>query len=120
MMRHDEIRSDGQRLVHEQMARQRADGVEHALIDDAGLAQALDQAIGRVSQHRGRFGALHSRLERALDLGEIASSTDVVPVGILYQNREIPCYEDTRHSKILRTPEIVRKGLDAEFDKYTV
>ncbi|SDH07117.1 thiamine pyrophosphate-dependent enzyme [Propionivibrio dicarboxylicus] len=51
---------------------------------------------------------------------EIASSTDVVPVGILYQNREIPCYEDTRQTGILRTPDIVRKGLEAEFDKYEV
>jgi 2-oxoglutarate ferredoxin oxidoreductase subunit beta len=51
---------------------------------------------------------------------EIASSTDVVPVGILYQNRDIPCYEDTRHTDILRTPDIVRKGLETEFEKYTV
>ena len=46
----------------------------------ASLA-ALDQAIGRVSQHRGRFGALHSRLERALDLGEIASSSALAARG---------------------------------------
>jgi len=51
---------------------------------------------------------------------EIASSTDVVPVGILYQNRDVPCYEDTRQTGILRTPDIVRKGLEAEFDKYEV
>lgn len=51
---------------------------------------------------------------------EIASSTDVVPVGILYQNRDIPCYEDTRRTGILRTPEIIRKGLESEFDKYSV
>jgi len=51
---------------------------------------------------------------------EIASSTDVVPVGILYQNREIPCYEDTRKTGILRTNEIVRKGFEAELDKYSV
>jgi 2-oxoglutarate ferredoxin oxidoreductase subunit beta len=51
---------------------------------------------------------------------EIASSTDVVPVGILYQNRDIPCYEDTRRSSILRTNEIVRKGFETELDKYAV
>ena len=47
---------------------------------EASLA-ALDRAIGRVSQHRGRFGALHGRLERALDLGEIASSTALAARG---------------------------------------
>ena len=43
-----------------------------------------------------------------------------MPVGILYQNRNVPCYEDTRQTGILRTPDIVRKGLEAEFDKYEV
>ena len=51
---------------------------------------------------------------------EIASSTDVIPVGILYQNREIPCYEDTRKTEVLHTTEAVRYGLEAEFDKYSV
>lgn len=51
---------------------------------------------------------------------EIASSTDKIPVGILYQNREVPCYEDTRQTGIMHTAESVRKGLDYEFDKYSV
>ncbi len=51
---------------------------------------------------------------------EIASSTDKVPVGILYQNRDVPCYEDTRQTGVMHTAESVRKGLDYEFDKYSV
>ena len=51
---------------------------------------------------------------------EIASSEDVIPVGILYQNRDIPRYEETRQTGVLRTTETVRKGFDAELDKYTV
>ena len=51
---------------------------------------------------------------------EIASSDEAIPVGILYQNRQVPCYEDTRRSALLRTDDIVRTGLEAEFDKYTV
>jgi 2-oxoglutarate/2-oxoacid ferredoxin oxidoreductase subunit beta len=51
---------------------------------------------------------------------EIASSDDVIPVGILYQNPQVPCYEETRHSAVLRTDDLVRHGLEAEFDKYTV
>ncbi|MDP2955425.1 MAG: thiamine pyrophosphate-dependent enzyme [Longimicrobiales bacterium] len=51
---------------------------------------------------------------------EIASTADVIPVGILYRNPEVPCYEDLRRPDLLRTPELTRAGLDAELDKYTV
>ena len=51
---------------------------------------------------------------------EIASSTDIIPVGILYRNPAVPCYEDLRHSDKLRTPDLTRTGLNAELDKYTV
>jgi 2-oxoglutarate ferredoxin oxidoreductase subunit beta len=51
---------------------------------------------------------------------EIASMQDRIPVGILYQNREVPCYEETTHSDVLRTNDLVRTGLEHEFDKYAV
>jgi 2-oxoglutarate ferredoxin oxidoreductase subunit beta len=51
---------------------------------------------------------------------EVASLDDPIPVGILYQNDEIPCYEDLRHAGQSRTPDYVRAGLEAEFDKFTV
>jgi 2-oxoglutarate ferredoxin oxidoreductase subunit beta len=51
---------------------------------------------------------------------EIASDNDPIPVGILYRNPEVPCYEDLRASTVLRTPDLVRKGLQKEFDKYTI
>ena len=51
---------------------------------------------------------------------EIASSGDPIPVGILYRNPEVPCYEDTRHAGQLRTAGHVRRGLETELDKYTV
>ncbi|MHB1123795.1 MAG: thiamine pyrophosphate-dependent enzyme [Ramlibacter sp.] len=51
---------------------------------------------------------------------EIASQQDVIPVGILYRNPEVPCYEDLRRSTKLVTPSYVRAGLNAELDKYTV
>ena len=51
---------------------------------------------------------------------EIASCNDPVPVGILYRNPQVPCYEDVRHAGVQRTPEMVRTGLEAEFDKFTV
>ena len=51
---------------------------------------------------------------------EIASLEDPIPVGILYQDPEVPCYEDLRHAGQLRTADYVRAGLEAEFDKFTV
>ena len=51
---------------------------------------------------------------------EIASSTDPIPVGILYHNPEVPCYEETRHAGQLRTTERIHQGLNAELDKFTV
>jgi 2-oxoglutarate ferredoxin oxidoreductase subunit beta len=51
---------------------------------------------------------------------EIASNTDIIPVGILYQNPDVPCYEDTRHSGALRTVDAIRKSFEYELDKYSV
>ena len=51
---------------------------------------------------------------------EIASDNDPIPVGILYRNPDVPCYEELRASTVLRTPELVRTGLEKEFDKYTI
>jgi 2-oxoglutarate ferredoxin oxidoreductase subunit beta len=58
-----------------------------------------------------------SNLDRAR---EVASNTENIPVGILYRNPAVPCYEDLRSSDKLRTPELTRAGLNAEFDKYTI
>jgi 2-oxoglutarate ferredoxin oxidoreductase subunit beta len=51
---------------------------------------------------------------------EIAADIDNIPVGILYRNPEVPCYEDLRASTRLRTTEYVKAGLEAEFDKFTI
>ena len=51
---------------------------------------------------------------------EIASKMDPIPVGIMYRDPEVPCYEDLRRSPKLRTAELVRTGLESEFDKFTV
>ena len=51
---------------------------------------------------------------------EVASLEDPIPVGILYWNPEVPCYEDIRGAGQLHTPEQVRAGLESELDKYTV
>jgi len=51
---------------------------------------------------------------------EIAADTDNIPVGILYRNPEVPCYEDLRTGTGPRTAEYVKAGLEAEFDKFTI
>jgi 2-oxoglutarate ferredoxin oxidoreductase subunit beta len=58
-----------------------------------------------------------SSLDRAR---EVASQTDPIPVGILYRNQSVPCYEDLRRSPKLRSAQMVRAGLEAELDKFTV
>jgi 2-oxoglutarate/2-oxoacid ferredoxin oxidoreductase subunit beta len=50
----------------------------------------------------------------------IASEKDPIPVGILYCNPDVPCYEEVRRAGRLRSPEMIRNGLDAEFDKFTI
>ena len=51
---------------------------------------------------------------------EIASGEDPIPVGILYRNDDVPCYEDIRHAGASRTAEQVRRGLDTELDRFTI
>ena len=58
-----------------------------------------------------------SNIDRAR---EVASRSDPIPVGILYRNADVPRYEDLRRSPKLRTPQLVRAGLEAELDKFTV
>jgi 2-oxoglutarate ferredoxin oxidoreductase subunit beta len=58
-----------------------------------------------------------SNLDRAR---EIASCEDPIPVGILYRNPAVPCYENVRHAGEQRTAAHTRAGLEAEFDRFTV
>jgi 2-oxoglutarate ferredoxin oxidoreductase subunit beta len=51
---------------------------------------------------------------------EIASVLDPIPVGILYRNPDIPCYEDLRDAGQQRSTPFVKAGFEAELDKFTV
>jgi 2-oxoglutarate/2-oxoacid ferredoxin oxidoreductase subunit beta len=50
----------------------------------------------------------------------MADRKDVVPVGILYRNDDVPCYEDVRAPDRIYTPDMIKGVLDREFDKFTV
>lgn len=58
-----------------------------------------------------------SNLNRAR---EIASISDLIPVGILYRNTDVPCYEDVRGAGRARSTETIRAGLEAQLDKFTI
>jgi 2-oxoglutarate/2-oxoacid ferredoxin oxidoreductase subunit beta len=51
---------------------------------------------------------------------EIASTMDPIPVGILYHDPEVPCYEDLREAGQQRSTRFVKAGFEAELDKFTV
>ena len=51
---------------------------------------------------------------------EIASNLDPIPVGILYRNPDVPRYEEVRQAGQMRSTDLIEKGLNAEFDKFTV
>jgi 2-oxoglutarate ferredoxin oxidoreductase subunit beta len=51
---------------------------------------------------------------------EIASQHDPIPVGILYHNPEMPCYEELRNAGQQRSAKYVKAGFESELDKFTV
>jgi 2-oxoglutarate ferredoxin oxidoreductase subunit beta len=83
------------------------------LTHEDGLQPSAD--LGRIYRNQRAHDPLDIHKAR-----EIASEEDPIPVGILYRNPEVPCYEDLRGAGKPRTVEAVRKGLDAEFDKFTI
>jgi 2-oxoglutarate ferredoxin oxidoreductase subunit beta len=50
----------------------------------------------------------------------IVGTSERVPVGIIYRNPDAPCYEDLRAPRERFTPELVKKGLNEELDKFTI
>ena len=79
--------------------------------------QGLQPSAGLTQVYTNLLEHDPSNIDRAR---EIASLTDDIPVGILYRNPAVPCYEDLRRGGQLRTHEYIKAGLEAEFDKFTV
>jgi 2-oxoglutarate ferredoxin oxidoreductase subunit beta len=75
----------------------------------------ISQGLSRVYKNQVEHDPLDIHRAR-----EIASNTDIIPVGILYRNPDVPCYEDMRHSGVLRTAETIKKNFEAELDKCSV
>jgi len=83
------------------------------LAHDDGIRPSAE--LSRIYTHQQQHDP--SDIDRAR---EIASQEDPIPVGILYRNPAVPCYEDVRRAGLVRTPQTIRAGLEAEFDKFTV
>jgi 2-oxoglutarate ferredoxin oxidoreductase subunit beta len=75
----------------------------------------LDPSLSRIYKNQEEHDP--SDLNRAR---ELASETDVPPVGILYRNDDVPCYEDVRWRDKGQTPEMIEAALNEEFDNFTV
>jgi 2-oxoglutarate ferredoxin oxidoreductase subunit beta len=80
-------------------------------------ADGLQLSPGLASTYRNQSAHDPSNIDRAR---EIASMDEPIPVGILYRNPAVPCYEDLRHAAALRSPASIRAGLNRELDKVTV
>lgn len=80
---------------------------------DRGLE--ISPSLAKVYKNQERHDP--TDIERARN---VASSNDSIPVGILYQNPDVPCYEDLLASGESRSTARLKAGLEAEFDKFTV
>ena len=71
----------------------------------------LSDTMSRIYKNQERHDP--SNLNRAR---EITETTNPLPVGILYRNEEVPCYEDIRRPKRRVSPESIEALLNKTFD----
>ncbi len=75
----------------------------------------LNPEVSRIYRNQ----EIHDPMDMSRALA-IAALTDEIPVGVLYQNPSVPCYEDLREAERPNTPDLIRTVLDEEFDKVTI
>ncbi len=51
---------------------------------------------------------------------ELAAMEDMLAVGILYRNENVPCYDEIRKPRRVFTPELRQAALEQEFDKFGI
>jgi 2-oxoglutarate ferredoxin oxidoreductase subunit beta len=73
----------------------------------------LDEQQERTYRNRLRHDP--SDLERARAL---ASERECMPIGVLYRNDDVPCYEDLRRSEVLHDSETIAALLERELDTF--
>jgi 2-oxoglutarate ferredoxin oxidoreductase subunit beta len=75
----------------------------------------LNEAMSRVYKHREEHDPLN--IDRAR---EIVGLEGKIPVGVLYRNDDIPCYDEIRRSNTVFSPEKIESELNEEFDKFAI
>ena len=51
---------------------------------------------------------------------ELAAQKDVAPIGVLYRNDSIPCYDDIKRAERVITLDMRKKAVNKEFDRFAV
>ena len=51
---------------------------------------------------------------------ELASQDEVVPVGILYRNENVPCYDEIRKARRILTPAQIEQAFEIQLDRFAV
>ncbi len=51
---------------------------------------------------------------------EIAACPDPIPVGVLYRDDDVPCYEDIRDPGHRFSPDDIERAFNAELDRFTI
>ena len=87
---------------------------KRTLLLSTGTARVSEAVARTYSNNRSTIRRTWPRRARS------RRSSTRFPVGILYRNPAVPCYEDLRRSDKLRTADFIRAGLEAEFDKFTI
>jgi 2-oxoglutarate ferredoxin oxidoreductase subunit beta len=75
----------------------------------------LDSSLSRIYRNQCRHDPADINRAR-----ELASDSDLTPVGVLYRNDQVPCYEDLRRREQSFTPKMIEQALNREFDKFAV
>jgi len=75
----------------------------------------LDDSLSRIYRNKEEHDPANMSRAR-----ELASDPELTPVGILYRNEQIPCYEDMLKQNETFTPNTIEQALNKEFDKFTV
>jgi 2-oxoglutarate/2-oxoacid ferredoxin oxidoreductase subunit beta len=98
-------------------------GLLDPFVQDPSKALLLTHEDGlRLSPELGRIYK-NQRAHDPHDIAaarELASSLDVIPVGVLYRDPDVPCYEDLRGAGNARPIELIRASLERELDRFTV
>jgi 2-oxoglutarate/2-oxoacid ferredoxin oxidoreductase subunit beta len=75
----------------------------------------LSPALARVYKNQ----VVHDPAD-LVDARRVVGTSERIPVGIIYRNPDVPCYEDLRKPEQLITPQLVSRGLNEQFDKFTI